>query len=141
MTTLVVMVSSGRREHLSDLAFSRAARWASRNDYSAVLSKERVVPPDRLPHYAKLLAPDRFPGFGRYCIIDDDLLISSLAPPLPDIPEGMVGLVPDAEQRHTTKAGVKWTGNTGFVLCTSEAIPLLREAFAGGDDPDIWGIA
>src|SRR6266496_3193990 len=103
MTTLVAMVSSGRREHLSEIAFRRAARWASRNDYTVVLSKERLVPADRLPHYAKLLIPDRFPGFDRYCIIDDDLLISALAPPLPDIPDGTIGLVPDAEQGNTTK--------------------------------------
>lgn len=138
MRVLVAMVSTGRREHLSDLSFPRAAKWASRNDYTAILIKGELVPPDRPPHYGKLRVPDEYPGFDQYCIVDDDLLISSAAPPLPIIPHDKIALVPDAIQEFTTRAGVDWTGNTGFILCPSGAVPMLREAVTNGDAPDVW---
>jgi hypothetical protein len=141
MRTLVAMVSSGPRGHLTDYSFPRASKWAARHGYNAILIKDSLQGPNRPPHYGKLLVPEAFPGFDRYCVIDDDLLMNTTAPALPEIPSDCVGLAKDAEQRNTRRQGVEWTGNTGFILCPSAASHLLKEAYEGGDDPEIWGIA
>lgn len=141
MRTLVAMVSTGRRETLTDVSFPRLAKWASRHDYSSVLIKEHLEGEGKPPHYAKLLVAQRFPDFDSYVVVDDDLLLNTHAPQLPTLPEGYVGLARDAEQRHTTNSHVEWTGNTGFVLFGGNERELLLEAYEKGDDPSIWGYA
>lgn len=141
MKTLVAMLSFGPREHLSDIAFPRTAHWASRQGYSVVLIKEPLHHANEKPHFGKLRIPERFPGFDRYCIIDDDLLISRNAPELPVLDEGKIGLVADAEQRHTQNPLVEWTGNTGFLLTQPSSLDLLAKACARGQDESVWGIA
>jgi lipopolysaccharide biosynthesis glycosyltransferase len=91
------------------------------------------------PHYVKLTVPDSFPNYERYCIIDDDLLISSTAPALPIIDDSVVGLVPDAEQGNTRNPLVQWTANTGFILCSQQSAKFLKAALEHGDAPDVWG--
>ncbi len=113
--------------------------WAVRNGYSHVVVTHKLGTLERPPHYSKLLVPREFPNFDRWIIVDDDLLISSQAPPLEDVPPGFVGLAPDAEQENTTRAGVEWTGNTGFVSVDAPAAELLEEAYRQGDAPDVWG--
>src|SRR5579883_137003 len=116
MKTLVATISVGPREQLRKFSFPRLKNWGEKHGYTVVLIDRPLQDGGRTPHYAKLRVPQAFPDFDRYCIVDDDLLISSVAPALPDIPAGKVGLVPDAEQRNTTRRDVKWTGNTGFIL-------------------------
>src|SRR5690606_39124080 len=110
------------RTHLSDVAFPRASGWAARHGYSSVLIKTPLHRSGELPHFGKLRIPERFPGYERYCIIDDDLLISRRAPELPDITCTSIGLAPDAEQRHTKNPTVKWTGNTGFIIAPHNSL-------------------
>lgn len=141
MRTLVAMISTGDRVHLSSFSFPRASRWASRHGYSVILIKHRLEGHDRLPHYAKLKVAEDFPGFDQYCIVDDDILMSSKAPQLPEVPDGFIGLAADHEQRNTTNVDVEWTGNTGFLVFRPEAVGLLRLAYDRGDDDTVWGIA
>ncbi|MBB5751072.1 hypothetical protein [Prosthecomicrobium pneumaticum] len=87
------------------------------------------------------MVPQRFRDFDVYAIVDDDLLVSGKAPPLPAIPEGEIGLARDAVQTNTHNAAVEWTGNTGFVVVGPNGADLLLEAYETGDDPSVWGIA
>lgn len=135
------MLSHGDRRYYSDVTFPRAAAWAARVGYSVVLIKEALHHEGERPHYGKLRIPELFPGFDRYCIIDDDLMISSLAPELPGFDAERVGLCRDAEQGHTTNPMVKWTANTGFVVVQRGGLDLLGKACDRGDDETVWGIA
>ena len=141
MKTLVAMLSVGDRDYLTDYSFNRLAKWAARNGYTSVLIKDNLADEGKLPHYGKLLIPKHFPNFDQYCIVDDDLLINSIAPALPDIPDDCVGLVADVVQSNTFNPLVNWTGNTGFILCSSRSCSLLEFAYRRGDDSTIWGIA
>ena len=141
MKTLVAMLSYGDRCHLSDPAFRRASQWASRHGYSSLLVKDPLHRPGERPHFGKLRLPFVAQGYDRYLIVDDDLLISSRAPALPETPVHKVALAPDAEQRHTTNPIVKWTGNTGFLLVHRQGLDLLEKALNAEEDPTIWGIA
>jgi hypothetical protein len=141
MSTLAAMISIGCRDRLTDISFPRLSRWASKNNYSCILIKEALQADGALPYFAKLAVSERFPGYDRYCIVDDDLLLASHAPPLPDIPKGYVGLARDEEQGNTTNPIVKWTANTGFIVHGAEARHLLQKACSEGEDPTIWGIA
>ena len=141
MNTLVAVVSTGDRTDLTNLSFPRTAKWAASHGYSVILIKHRLEGEGRLPHYAKLRVADAFPDFDRNCIVDDDILINTSAPGLPEVPDGFVGLVPDHEQNKTTNPSVFWTGNTGFLVFGAKARDLLRSAYDRGDDNTIWGIA
>ena len=138
MKTLVAMLSYGDRCHLSDPAFRRASQWASRHGYSALLVKEPLHRPGESPHFGKLRLPEVAPGYNRYLILDDDLLITARAPALPATPPQCVALAPDAEQRHTTNPLVRWTGNTGFILIHRQSLDLFSKALSHGDEPTVW---
>lgn len=137
--TLVAMVSTGPRQHLTSLSFPRASHWADRNEYSCVLVKRRLEDPGVAPFFAKLLVPRFFPGFDRYCIVDDDLLISANAPALPETPPGTVGMALDAEQGNTSHPDVERTYNSGFVVADAASVDLLEAAYAHGLEPTVWG--
>jgi hypothetical protein len=141
LKTIVVVVSVGTRDRLTDFSYPRIAKWASRNQYTCALIKHAIQPQGRPPHYAKLLAHRMFPGFDRYCVVDDDILISSKAPPLPEVPAGHVGLVKDEVQTNTTNPIVGWTGNTGFLVFDSSCFSFLEAACDHGDEPTVWGFA
>ena len=141
MKTLVAMLSYGNRSHLSDPAFRRASQWASRHGYSALLVKEPLHRSGERPHFGKLRLPEVAPGYDRYLILDDDLLITAKAPALPVTPPHCVALAPDAEQRHTTNPLVRWTGNTGFILIHRQSLDLFHKALEAEEDSTIWGIA
>ncbi|MBL4674825.1 MAG: hypothetical protein JKY70_01245 [Mucilaginibacter sp.] len=142
------MVSIGDRHHLTKHAFRRMADWASKHGYSALLLKQQTGELERMPHFNKLIAHRSAPGFDRYVIIDDDILIANDAPALPNIPSGKVGLCADAEQRNTEAEHVKWTANSGFVVINQPELHLLEEAYQMGEYPfkcgdgtnkGIWG--
>lgn len=133
------MVSIGPRTNFSDYSAPRAAKWAATHGYDFVLVKQAPAGFIGKPHYVKLTVPDSYPGYERYCIIDDDLLISSAAPSLPIIDEAVVGLVPDAVQGNTRNPIVQWTANTGFILCSKQSATFLKDALQHGEAPDVWG--
>lgn len=138
MKTIVVVVSVGTRDNLTDFTYPRIARWASRHHYTCALVKHPIQPDGRPPHYAKLVVHHLFPGFDRYCVVDDDILMSRSAPELPEVPKGYVGLVKDEIQENTTNPIVKWTGNTGFLIFDATCFRFLDDACERGDDPTIW---
>ena len=147
-TTIVIMVSVGDRSHLSDYTYPRLAKWAARHGYSCILLKKNNSSAEKSPHFNKLIAHRDFPHFERYVIVDDDILISSEAPVLPEIPEGLIGLAKDAEQRNTEAPHIKWTANTGFIIAAKAELYLLEEAYKSGEYPfqcgdrsgmGIWG--
>lgn len=138
MNTLTAMVSIGDRDHLTDVSYRRLYRWASTNGYDCVLIKDKLHGENRSPHYSKLRVPDRIPGYDRYCIVDDDLLMSSAAPSLPDVKPGHVGLCRDPVQSMTSHDAVGWTANTGFILAAGDADGVLNRAYERGDEPNIW---
>lgn len=132
--TLVIMVSVGDRSHLSDISFSRAQRWATRNNYSIILIKIPMQPSNRSPHYGKLAAPRLFPGFDRYIIIDDDLLMSRNAPPAPNVETGKIGIARDEVQVDIVLSYAPWNANTGFMIIDKDAIQYLEDAIVHGDE-------
>lgn len=132
------MVSVGNRDHLTDVSYRRLYRWASTHHYDCLLVKHELHGEDRSPHYSKLKVPERIPGYDRYCIVDDDLLMSSNAPALPEIKSGHIGLCRDVIQRDTSHDAVEWTANTGFILAPDDALDVLDRAYENGDEPTVW---
>lgn len=141
MRTLLAMVSIGATREYAPRAFRRVAAYARRHAYDAVLVSSPLLPPGRRAHFEKLAVAAAFPGYDRYLVLDDDLYLSALAPALPEVPQGMVGLVPDAIQNLTSAPHVAWTGNTGFVLIGRDALDLQAKALQVAPRPDIWGMA
>lgn len=144
--TIVIMVSVGDREHLTKFTYPRLAAWAAKHHYSSCLLKKPYQSDlDRSLHFTKLMAHKILPGFERYIIIDDDLLLRTDAPEMEEVPEGYVGLCMDAVQVNTAATHVKWTGNTGFIVCDRSALKFLEQAYYEGEyqplDPSqtIWG--
>jgi len=141
MKTLVASISIGAKRPLANYALPRMESWSHRHGFDFKVVREPLIPDTLPPHFNKLAIPARFPGYDRYVIIDDDLLISRTAPPPPSVGKGMIGLVPDDEQRHTTAVYVSWTGNTGFIVADAAAAPIFADALARGSDETIWGYA
>ena len=141
MKTLVATISIGANRPMAKYALPMMEAWTRRHHLNFVVIRHALIADDRPPHFNKLAIPAAFPGYDRYVIVDDDLLISRHAPAPPSVSKGRVGLVPDAEQRHTTAAYAPWTGNTGFIVADSAASPLFADALARGSDESIWGYA
>jgi hypothetical protein len=133
--TIAIMFSVGDRTHISDITFPRLAEWAEKHGYSAVLIKENYEHLDKTPHFNKLVAHKVMPGYDRYIIVDDDLMLKKSAPAIQDIPEGFVGLCKDAVQTLTEASHVKWTANTGFIVADQAGLALLEEAYSAGVYP------
>jgi len=87
------------------------------------------------PHFNKLIAHRLAPGFGRYIIVDDDLILKKHAPPMEAVPPGIVDLCADVVQSNTEATHVTWTGNTGFIVSDRDGLLLLEEAFHDGEYP------
>jgi hypothetical protein len=136
--TIVLMVSIGNRSHLTDITYSRMEQWASAHNYAALLIKEKLTDKNIAPHFNKLIAHRAAPGFKRYIIVDDDLIMKKDAPPMEEVPDGMVGLCADAIQFNTKAKHVTWTGNTGFIVAGHNALRLLEQAFENGEYPFGW---
>jgi hypothetical protein len=139
--TLLATVSIGNRYRLTRHSLPRMETWARTCGMDFVVIRQPLTPPELPPHFNKLAVPAAFPGYDRYVIVDDDLLISRHAPTPPAVARGAIGLVPDDEQRHTRAPYVKWTGNTGFIIADAAAAPVFADALARGSDETIWGYA
>lgn len=141
MKTLLTTVSIGSRHHLTRHTLPRMEDWSRAHSLDFQVIRQPLVPDGMPPHFNKLAVPTAFPGYDRYVVVDDDLLISRHAPAPPDVPAGRIGLVPDDEQSHTRAPYVKWTGNTGFIVADAAAVPIFADALARGSDDTIWGYA
>ena len=147
--TIVIMVSVGKRGHISNYTYPRLAEWASNHGYSSILLKKPYEDNlNRSPHFTKLMAHKIVPGFRRYIIVDDDILFRKDAPEIESVPQGYVGLCKDAIQTNTEAEHVKWTGNTGFIVCDESALKYLESAYNEGEykyhsfdgsNKGIWG--
>ena len=144
--TIVIMVSLGNRSHLSRFTYPRLVLWASTHGYSCILLKKPFEDNlNRSPHFTKLMAHKIIPGFNRYIIVDDDLMFSKNAPAMQSVPHGYVGLCKDAVQTNTEAKHVRWTANTGFIVCDNSALKYLESAYYAGEyksgslNENIWG--
>lgn len=138
MKTLVSMLSQGDRSHLTDFTYKRLYKWASQYDYDTVLINEKLDTGDRPPQFGKLKIPNLVKGYDKYCIVDDDLMMSGEAPELPRIEEGKVGLCRDVYTENTADECVEWTGNTGFVVLPASSKDLLERAYEHGPVSSVW---
>ena len=136
--TLVILVEIGDRRSRTKYTLPRLTGWTRRHSYDLVLWRRNELTRDLIPHFNKLLAATSFPGYDRYVIVDDDVLVSSTAPALPEVPAGHVGLARDPQQANTSAAHVEWTGNSGFVIFDHTALPLIKQALDGGEVDGIW---
>lgn len=142
MKTLLAMVSIGLARRNSVKAGIMAMAFARRHGYDFTVIHSDIVPKGRSVHYAKMRVLALFGNYDRYCIVDDDLLLSRHAPALPDLPEGsLVGMVPDPSQDGLPSGHMTWVGNTGFILCLRAAAPFFEAAIAMGDQPGLPGHA
>jgi len=146
--TIAIMVSIGPRTRLTDYTYNRLVLWAASHGYSSMLVKKNVAEANIAPHFNKLIAHRHAPGFKRYIIVDDDLMLKKDAPPMENVPDDMIGLCSDAVQSLTQATHVKWTANTGFIVAGQKALNLLEEAYQRGEYPftcwdgsnkGIWG--
>jgi len=132
--TIAIMVSLGDRTHLTNYTYPRLAFWASQHGYSSMLLKKPFEDNlNRSPHFTKLMVHKIVPGFKRYIIVDDDLMFRKDAPVMESVPEGYVGLCKDGVQNNTDADHVKWTANSGFIVCDDSALVHLESAYHEGE--------
>ena len=134
MKTLLGMVTIGRDTTMRSLAADRAQIYARKHGYEFMrVNTPIIADSQRTPHWEKTLIPQAAPGYERYLIIDDDVLINHrVAPALPEIPANTIGLVREALPGPFTTP-VQWVGNTGFMLVQREAVDLLTKAYSLGE--------
>ena len=138
MKTLVAMVTIGKDKWTRRFSVRDAQTYAAKHGYAFAQIVEASIPPgERTPHWEKILIPKRHPGYERYLILDDDILINHrLAPELPEIPPDALGIV--REPLPGANVGpVKWVGNSGVMIVHSEATDLLEQAYVMGEVTDV----
>jgi hypothetical protein len=133
MKTLVGMVTIGRETTMRRFAVKRAEAYARRHGYEFYRLSNPSNGTTRTPHWEKMQLPKVRPGFDRYVIIDDDILINHrIAPPLPPVRSGTIGLVREPLP-HGFNEPVEWVGNTGFMLLEEAGLDLLAAAYELGE--------
>ena len=138
MRTAVAMVTLGPDSWTRRYSVARARAYADRHGYAFHQVCEPTVPATgRTPHWEKLLVPKRFPDYDRWLIIDDDVLVNTrVAPPLPDLPIGTLGMVREPVPTHFPPP-MEWLGNSGVLLLDRAGVDLLDEAYEVGEFKDI----
>lgn len=138
MLTAVAMVTIGRDKWTRVISVARAKRYAAKHGYQFLQIKESSIPKgERTPHWEKLLIPQRYPDFDRYLVIDDDILINDrLAPALPDLPEGTLGIVKEPVP-GPFQPPLDWLGNSGVLFIDRKGIDIFSEAYRVGELKDI----
>jgi len=135
--TLIGMVTIGRDTTMRRLAVKRAEAYAQLHGYEFHRLCEPSNGATRTPHWEKTLLPKARPGFDRYVIIDDDILINHrIAPPLPPVRPGTIGLVREPLP-HGFSDPVEWVGNTGLMVVEQAGLDLLTEAYELGEYKNI----
>lgn len=138
MKTAVVMVTIGPDSWTRKYSVARAQAYASRHGYEFAQITEPVLPhAGRTPHWEKILVPRALPGYDRWLVIDDDVLINTrLAPPLPDLAPGRLGLVKEPVPTRY-EPPMEWLGNSGVILFDRDGLDLLEATYAMGEYKDI----
>jgi hypothetical protein len=138
MTTAIAMVTIGKDKWTRVISVARARRYAAKHGYEFLQIKEPSIPTgERTPHWEKLLIPQRYPDFDRYLVIDDDILINDrVAPPLPHLPEGMLGIVKEPVPGPFPPP-VEWLGNSGVLFIDRKGMDIFSEAYRVGELKEI----
>jgi len=138
MKTMIGMVTIGKSSATRERAVNRAQCYARRHGYEFAQIHSPVRPgTTRTPHWEKTLVPQAFPGYERYWIIDDDILINHrLAPALPAVDAGKIGLVREPLPEDPAN-NVPWVGNTGVMLLEHAGLDLLTKAYDLGEYKDV----
>jgi hypothetical protein len=131
--TAVAMVTIGPSSPTRLIAVRRAQDYARLHGYSFIQVSQRIIPDaDRTPHWNKLLIPKVYPGYGRYLIIDDDVLINTkVAPSLPSVAAQKLGIVREPVSMDFDPP-MRWLGNSGVLLVPAEATDILTKAYQRG---------
>ncbi len=132
------MVTIGPASPTRTHAVARARSYAERHGYTFVQVTQPIAPGSgRTPHWEKVLVPRAFPEFDRYLIIDDDILINTrVAPALPDLSNGSLGMVKEPVPTRFDPP-MDWLGNSGVLLFNRAAVDLLEAGYALGEYKDI----
>jgi hypothetical protein len=127
------MVTIGQSSAARKIAVRRAQEYARQHGYNFIQVTESIIPDgDRTPHWNKLLIPQVYPGFDRYLILDDDVLINTkVAPPLPSIPARKLGIVKEPAAIDFDPP-MEWLGNSGVLLVEHDTTDLLLKAYEKG---------
>lgn len=138
MKTAVAMVTIGPESPTRRYALARARAYAARHGYDFVTVNEpSAAAAGRTPHWEKVLIPRAFPDYDRWLVIDDDVLINTrLAPPLPELPAGALGMVREPVPT-VFPPPMEWLGNSGVLLLDRAAVDLLDAAFEVGEYREI----
>jgi len=138
MKTALAMITIGPDSWTRRYSVARARDYAAQHGYDFLQITEPIVKNSgRTPHWEKVLIPRACPGYDRWLIIDDDVLINlRKAPPLPDLPVGHLGMVREPVPTRF-KLPMEWLGNSGVLLLDREAVDLLESAYAMGEYKDI----
>ena len=138
MKTAVVMVTIGPESQTRPYSIARAKTYAARHGYEFVQITEPTLPGSgRTPHWEKVLVPRALPGYDRYFVIDDDVLINTrTAPALPDLPPRTLGIVREPVPTRYAPP-IRWLGNSGVLLFERSAADLMDAAYALGELTEI----
>ena len=138
--TVVVMVTIGpdARSRTRKYSVPRAQAYAQRHGYDFVRITERIAPDaDRTPHWEKLLVHRVLPDYARWLVVDDDVLINvRLAPPLPELRPGCIGMVKEPVPTHF-EPPMDWLGNSGVLLFDRAALDLIEATYEMGEYKEI----
>ena len=136
--TLIAMVTIGPDNWTRRFSVARAEIYARKHGYEfARIDRASIPPGERTPHWEKTLVPRQLPGFDRYLIVDDDILINHrIAPPIPEIAPRKIGLV--REPLPEGSGGpVPWVANSGMMLFARDSLDLMEAAYEMGEVSDI----
>ncbi len=132
------MVTIGPDSWTRKYSVARARTYAARHGYEfAQITQSSQPGSGRTPHWEKVLVPRTLPDYDRYLIIDDDIFLNTrIAPPLPAIPAGTLGMVREPVPT-VYPPPMRWMGNSGVLLFDRAGVDLMEEAYAVGELKDI----
>lgn len=132
------MVTIGPDSYTRRYSVRRAKAYAARHGYDFVQVSEPSQPESgRTPHWEKLLVPKAHPDYDRWLIIDDDVLINTrVAPALPELAPGRLGMVKEPVPTKFAPP-MEWLGNSGVLLFDRAALNLIDGAYEMGEYKEI----
>lgn len=138
MKTVIAMVTIGPDSWTRKYSVARAKAYAARHGYEfAQITKSSQPGSGRTPHWEKVLVPRTLPGYDRYLIIDDDVLLNTrIAPALPAVPAGALGIVREPVPT-VYPLPMRWMGNSGVLLFDRSCAGLMQDAYELGEVTDI----
>ena len=136
--TVVAMVTIGPDSWTRKYSVARARAYAERHGYAFAQITEPIQPGSgRTPHWEKLLVPRALPDYDRWLVIDDDVLVNSrIAPALPEISPGRLGMVREPVPTQY-EPPMEWLGNSGVLLFDRATLDLVEGAYEMGEYKEI----